>query len=1260
MAFTFHPEEKELLFSIKDFSPDTQRLLMSTLDVNGLIADLQAFKLVVSSHLSELINDPSKLELAQQVAYKGQVLPLLRDETNALNFELNSYRMYMSDVGKEATYTRRILVDFDGTITDKAHGRDIGNPMKGAKEALQVLKNKGYKIVIFSVRANSDSGKKQIADFLTTNNIPFDGIEAKPNFDFFIDDKAISIGHGSNWEDVLEEVGSREKVASTHEAISTEAALAIGNEIAKVVAPALTKHEFVGAVRRKASTTHDIDILAIGDPSKVVALIEKNFNIKPTVSGEAIVRFIYKGILVDFFFIHTPEEWGAALLYRTGPSTSNIAMRAKAKHKGWKLNEHGLFDEHGNLIPAKTEQDIYKALDMEYYTPEQRQERFAKEATYDPQLNESVNSDLRVVFSTRFDHQLSIRESEIRGSLSLKVTANDLEKSWELLHKWEKYFPKWEPNRELIMTDWTSGKISNDEWDEMMWLTKNIPMKIHYVDPQKRVQIFDKGQWETYESPSHSTVDHFYDFLVQRHREEGDIRPLRMIEFSANYEPIKVIKTNAFLYSPLSQKESAFLPSLPGVVWETHDGPDMQHSPSTPLEMLHPVNQDNTYDTYTTIHDKKDPADLIHFLSLEDKEKKLNQPSDAKEADESNEAQNNIETALGKRDIAKQAITNEEHLTHIKGLVNQRQFEKAVNYIGDNKLNAPKLLKDLEERSSKATILNKDQALLLLQKGSTGAQSNAVKWLSKHNDINELAAAMELPEVALSSNLPIEIINAFKENKNVIVLNRLFNTKSIPEGVRRHIVETLEGMKYTPIVDEAVKDDSEQIRSAGYKAASRLKDKFHLLDRGIEDPSAKIRREVYSYLWEAQTPTALDLFYKGQKDADPMIQKFVKDKIGISKGQTSEPTLKGDELTKKMIEEGITNAQEYFKKHPELNEKLQKELKEREETIRYNQSLFPPKQSSINVEAIQPPAGVNVILEPAFEWGERDDGLLARDVKQYYGRPKSEFRNNMNLLPTFLDQKEDKPMDKEADFFPQGSFFKLKEDLMTSEGKKVLPKGHRGLVLWRDPTVPSYYVVRFEGIQTRDGDIGIPEKIMEPLMPSLPREAASNVYDDFEQSTIDNDRRLQRTEDDEGVLIMDRDWISDTQTFPRGKPLPPARWTDPDRLPGEVGGEKLPQGPTYWEPSPGNLDCMPASNTISFTIDFHQDGGKVSCTWDKEDVAPNLDEHQTVQALIRFIQTNLPHALDKFKNISPEHVDLHNRTIVLKFHGKNQEHNEKN
>lgn len=323
--------------------------------------------------------DPSRkkkvrvLNLLNGVARGG----IMNDKIKSLQLSLRK----QLGVGIKKEAAKRIFVDFDGTITEKSHGYTMGDTlMPGAAESLRKLKAMGYKIIIFSVRANSEHGKNAIKDFMIAHELPFDDIKGKPNFDLIIDDKAISVGHGRTWEDVLNEVSLREKTAAKHESVDVAAAQPVADEVIKALSPALTKHEFVGALRRKALTVRDIDILAIGNPDKLVELIKEKFNTEPTVSGKSIVRFIYKDMLIDFFFIEDPKEWGAALLYRTGPSTSNIAMRAKAKNKGWKLNEHGLFDDQDNLIPTKSEEDIYKALEMDYHTPEERQERFAKEA----------------------------------------------------------------------------------------------------------------------------------------------------------------------------------------------------------------------------------------------------------------------------------------------------------------------------------------------------------------------------------------------------------------------------------------------------------------------------------------------------------------------------------------------------------------------------------------------------------------------------------------------------------------------------------------------------------------------------------------------------------------------------------------------------------------------------------------------------------------------------------------------------------------
>ena len=61
-----------------------------------------------------------------------------------------------------------------------------------------------------------------------------------------------------------------------------------------------------------------------------------------------------------------------ALLYFTGSGDLNKKMRTIAKKKGLKLSEYGLSDKDGNILKAKSEEDIFKHLDMEYLPPKLR------------------------------------------------------------------------------------------------------------------------------------------------------------------------------------------------------------------------------------------------------------------------------------------------------------------------------------------------------------------------------------------------------------------------------------------------------------------------------------------------------------------------------------------------------------------------------------------------------------------------------------------------------------------------------------------------------------------------------------------------------------------------------------------------------------------------------------------------------------------------------------------------------------------------
>ena len=87
-----------------------------------------------------------------------------------------------------------ILVDFDGTLHDIKHpvpGRRMGPPMPGAKEAMDILKQRGNTLIVFSVRGY-EPHRKVLADWLDYYQIPYDDItNIKVQCDWIIDDRAI-------------------------------------------------------------------------------------------------------------------------------------------------------------------------------------------------------------------------------------------------------------------------------------------------------------------------------------------------------------------------------------------------------------------------------------------------------------------------------------------------------------------------------------------------------------------------------------------------------------------------------------------------------------------------------------------------------------------------------------------------------------------------------------------------------------------------------------------------------------------------------------------------------------------------------------------------------------------------------------------------------------------------------------------------------------------------------------------------------------
>lgn len=129
-----------------------------------------------------------------------------------------------------------------------------------------------------------------------------------------------------------------------------------------------------GSVRRRKETIGDIDLLAI---SKKPVPVMDYFIRMPEVArvyahGEtkSAIR-LYSGLDVDLRVVPA-ESYGAALNYFTGSKDHNVALRQIAMKKGYKLNEYGLF-KGKKRVRGRTEEEIYKALGMDYIPPEMRE-----------------------------------------------------------------------------------------------------------------------------------------------------------------------------------------------------------------------------------------------------------------------------------------------------------------------------------------------------------------------------------------------------------------------------------------------------------------------------------------------------------------------------------------------------------------------------------------------------------------------------------------------------------------------------------------------------------------------------------------------------------------------------------------------------------------------------------------------------------------------------------------------------------------------
>lgn len=130
-----------------------------------------------------------------------------------------------------------------------------------------------------------------------------------------------------------------------------------------------------GSFRRGKDTVGDLDLLAVArDGAALMDRLAAYPGVEAVLArGDTKMSVRCRGTQIDLRIV--PEEsFGAALQYFTGSKEHNIVLRHRAKQRGLKINEYGVFRDE-QYIAGRTEEEVYAALGLPWIPPELREAR---------------------------------------------------------------------------------------------------------------------------------------------------------------------------------------------------------------------------------------------------------------------------------------------------------------------------------------------------------------------------------------------------------------------------------------------------------------------------------------------------------------------------------------------------------------------------------------------------------------------------------------------------------------------------------------------------------------------------------------------------------------------------------------------------------------------------------------------------------------------------------------------------------------------
>lgn len=246
-------------------------------------------------------------------------------------------------------------------------------------------------------------------------------VVGRPDQGAFVSITPMNPGTASMGAEELIELGRRVK-----KTIPLAKAEKLAKGIAEWLEPYVATAIVAGSIRRRRPEIGDVEFVVLPEDW---AAFEEALDVNGWTGGDRIRRKMVKGTPVELYIAHKREELGSMLFTYTGDYVFNIAMRAKAKRNGLKLDQYGIWDaKTGELLfQSLDESEFFDYLGVDWHAPEDRNFQYRvkgkKLAAMGAELLIELGAEHRDVRHIRLD--LEPDESVVPNVWVLKVKRTD-------------------------------------------------------------------------------------------------------------------------------------------------------------------------------------------------------------------------------------------------------------------------------------------------------------------------------------------------------------------------------------------------------------------------------------------------------------------------------------------------------------------------------------------------------------------------------------------------------------------------------------------------------------------------------------------------------------------------------------------------------------------------------------------------------------------------------------------------------------------